>query len=92
MNGHRRTTVKSIDTQELGTTQNDCGRNVLIPFVVLSAVGATFLAAGVVGLAVPAVAPSLASPMVAWSLIGFGVVTDVLAFRQLVSRRSPARQ
>ena len=63
-----------------------------ISFVALSTIGAIALAAGVVGLVAPEIAPPLASSTVAWSLIGVGVIMDVLAFMQLLAARVPSRK
>lgn len=62
-----------------------------IAFIVLSLVAALFLAAGVTGLFLPEVAPRLARPAVAWSLIGVGVVLDGFAVAALFSARARAR-
>ena len=45
-------------------------------FIALGFTSLVFLVAGVVGLASPDLAPALAPPAVAWSLIGVGVVLD----------------
>lgn len=60
---------------------------VLLPFIALSMVGMVLIVAGVMGLQtpdvvarfVPQLAPLLAQPMVAWVLIGVGVLIDVSA-------------
>ncbi len=63
-----------------------------ISFVLLSGLGALSLAAGVVGLVAPEIAPPLASSAVAWSLIGVGLIMDVIAFTQLMTARVATRR
>ena len=65
--------------------------NVPASFLALTTVGGLCLAAGAVGLASPGLAPQLASAPVAWSLVGVGVVMDLLAVGQLLSSRARAR-
>lgn len=62
--------------------------SVLLPSVMLSFVATLFLVAGVAGLVVPEIVPSLARPAVAWALVGVGVTLDLGAVWQLMSARS----
>lgn len=58
-----------------------------LAFIGLTSVAALFLGAGVVGLFAPDLLPPLASPAVAWSLLGVGIILDVGAVLQLLSSR-----
>ncbi|CAG0933442.1 MAG: hypothetical protein EFKGCFLK_00424 [Rhodocyclaceae bacterium] len=61
-------------------------------FFALSTAASLFLAGGVLGLFAPRVLPALASPPVAWSLIGVGVTFEAWAVAILIgtARRNAA--
>lgn len=57
----------------------------------MSVVANLMLAAGFAGLFVPEVLPALATPAIAWSLIGVGVAIEIVAMIGIVGaiRRHP---
>lgn len=68
-------------------------RSIPLAFVGLITVAMIFLGAGALGLLAPELAPPLARPALAWSLIAVGAMLDVGAIMVLLSARvSPGRQ
>ena len=55
-----------------------------LPVLLLNAVGALMIGAGMVGLVAPEVVPALARPSVAYALLGVGVVLDAAGMVSIV--------
>ncbi len=50
-----------------------------VPLLLMNALGALMMAAGVMGLTAPEIVPALARPAVAYALIGVGLTIDIAA-------------